>query len=447
MCRGLDLDRVLMPPPPQIPDSASSGALTLVLIGPDDQRRRAVADALSGCPIGAIREYSAYPADLDELPRILEQQCDVVIVDLDGDPEYALEVVESIYAFGGPTVIVCSAKANLELAVRCMRAGAREFLTLPLNPATIADALARISIRGTAAHPGRKTARKLFVFLGSKGGCGVTTIAANFAVALAQESQQSTLLIDLGLPLGDAALNLGMVTEYSTFNALENYARLDASFLSTLLARHTSGLSVLAAPGEFMPSEPSLEAIDRLLGVARQNFDYVVVDGGTRMDLKDAVFFDDNTNLYLVTQIGVTELRNANRMIGQHFASRGARLQVVVNRYTPQALLLDDKQVEKALTRQIDWKIPDDFATARRTQNTAIPLSMEDSSISRAIRRMARKACGLPEEDEKSHRSGLFGWARGAMKRSRPGRESREQENDGPPSIIAPALGGDHGKY
>ncbi|HXR39782.1 MAG TPA: hypothetical protein VN776_11840 [Terracidiphilus sp.] len=407
-----------------------------------------MAEALSGCPIGVIREYSSYPGDLDELPRMLEQQCDVVIVDLDSNPEYALEVVESIYAHGAATVIVCSAKANLELAVRCMRAGAREFLTLPLNPATIADALARISIRGSSAHPGRKTARKLFVFLGVKGGCGVTTIASNFAVSLAQESQQSTLLIDLGLPLGDAALNLGMVTEYSTFNAVENYARLDASFLSTLLARHTSGLSVLAAPGEFSPKEPNIEAIDRLLAVARQNFDYVVVDAGSRMDLKDAAFMDESAILYLITQIGVTELRNANRMIGQFFASRGAKLQTVVNRYTPQALLLDDKQVEKALTRSIDWKIPDDFATARRTQNSAIPLAMEDSSISRAIRRMARKACGLPEEDGKGQRSGLFGWAHRAMKRSRPSRGSREPEDDAPPSIIStPTLDPDHAKY
>jgi pilus assembly protein CpaE len=328
-----------------------------------------------------------------------------------------------------------------------MRAGAREFLTLPLNPATIADALARISIRGSSGHVGRKTARKLFVFLGAKGGCGVTTIAANFAVSLAQESQQSTLLIDLGLPLGDAALNLGMVTEYSTFNALENSSRLDASFLSTLLARHTSGLSILAAPSEFTSTEPPLVALDRLLAVARQNFDYVVVDGGTRIDLKDAAFFDEYTNLYLITQVGVTELRNSNRMIGQFFASRGPKLQVVVNRYASQVQLLDDKQIEKALTRSIDWKIPDDFATARRTQNSATPLAMEDSSISRAIRRMARKACGLPEESDKGARSGLFGWARGAMKRPRPGREEREDQDDRPPSIISvPRLGHDHAK-
>jgi len=402
------------------PDAPGPGLMSVLLIGPDHHRRRAVSEALAGCPIGLIREYTSYPADLDDLPRMLEQNCDVVIVDLDGDPEYSLQVVEAIYAFGAVTVIVCSAKANLELAVRCMRAGAREFLTLPLNPATLADALARISIRGASGQPARRTARKLFMFLGAKGGCGVTTIAANFAVSLAQESNQSTLLIDLGLPLGDAALNLGMVTEYSTFNALENSNRLDASFLSTLLARHTSGLSVLAAPAEFSPSQASLEAIDRLLAVARQAFDYIVIDAGTRMDLKDARFFDDSAILYMVTQVGVTELRNSNRMIGQYFASRGAKLQIVVNRYTPQALLFDDKAVEKALTRSIDWKVPDDYASARRTQNAATPLAMEDSPISRAIRRMARKACGLPEEDDKKARSGLFGWARRAMTKSRP---------------------------
>jgi len=424
-----------MPPFSQSSDSSGSGLLSVLLIGPDDQRRRAVSEALASCPVGMIREYKAYPADLDDLPRIVEHNCDVVIVDLDGDPEYALQVVESIYAYGSVTVIVCSAKANLELAVRCMRAGAREFLTLPLNPATLGDALARISIRGASSQSSRKTAKKLFVFLGAKGGCGVTTIAANFAVALAQESQQSTLLVDLGLPLGDAALNLGMVTEYSTFNALENTNRLDASFLSTLLARHTSGLSVLAAPHEFSPVQPSLEAVDKLLAVARQAFDYVVIDAGVRVELKDARFFDDSAILYLVGQVGVTELRNSNRMIGQYFASRGSKLQVVINRYTPQALLFDDKQVEKALTRSIDWKVPDDYASARRTQHAATPLAMEDSPISRAIRRMARKACGLPEEDDKKARSGLFGWARRAMSKPRTDDGSEDTEGDAPPRL------------
>jgi pilus assembly protein CpaE len=391
-------------------DTSGPRQVSIVLMGPDDKRRREIADALAGCPVGSIREFSAYPSDLDDLPRMLHPQCDVVIVDLDGDPEYALTIVESIFAYGSATAIVCSAQANLELAVRCMRAGAREFLTLPLNPSTLSDALGRISIRGSAVQPTRRTARKLFVFMGAKGGSGTTTVAANFAVSLAQESCQ-TLLIDLAVPLGDVAINLGMVTEYSTFNAFESHNRLDASFLSTLLARHPSGLSVLAAPTEF-PSSPILpEALDRLIAVARNNFDYVVVDAGTRIDLKDANFFDESTIVYLVTQVGVTELRNSNRIIGQFFSSRGSKLQIVINRYTPQALLFDDKQIEKALTRSIDWKIPDDYATARRTKNTATPIAMEDSPIARAIRRMARKACGLPEDDTKQG-AGMLGWAK-----------------------------------
>src|SRR5580658_2661470 len=434
----------------QVPDTPGPGLLSVLLIGPDEHRRREVAAALYGGPIGLIREHASYPANLNELPRMLERNCDVVVVDLDGDPEYALLVVEGVHATGTATVIVFSARANLELAVRCMRAGAREFLTLPLDPATVAAALARVSTRGPSSQPARRTARKVFVFLGAKGGCGVTTIAANFAVSVAQESNQSTLLIDLGLPLGDAALNLGMVTEYSTVNAVENPSRLDASFLSTLLAKHVSGLSVLAAPSEFSATEAPLEAIDTLLGVARQNFDYVIVDAGTRMDLKDAKFLDDSAVLYLVTQVGVTELRNSNRMIGRFFVSRGSRLQIVVNRYTPQSLLLDDRQVEKALTRSIDWKIPDDYATARRTQNAATPLAMEDSPISRAIRRMARKACSLPEEDERGQSAGLFGWAKRGFTRLRASdgtadtRDAREEP--GPALGSAPTLGANRAK-
>ena len=120
-------------------------------------------------------------------------------------------------------------------------------------------------MRLTAAPNARRTSRKTFVFLGTKGGCGVTTVAANFAVALAQESAQKTLLIDFGLPLGDVAINLGMATEYSTTNALMDATRLDANFLRSLLAKHTSGLHVLPAPGEFSLIPPPSESIDKLL--------------------------------------------------------------------------------------------------------------------------------------------------------------------------------------
>ena len=94
---------------------------------------------------------------------------------------------------------------------------------------------------------------------------------------------ESTLLIDLDLPLGDAALNLGIVAEYSTVNALQNASRLDSAFLSKLLVKHSSGVSVLAAPGKFPQINASNEDVDRLIAVARQDFDNVVVDMGSRL--------------------------------------------------------------------------------------------------------------------------------------------------------------------
>jgi pilus assembly protein CpaE len=392
--------------PVKITGSPDTVVMSVAIIDPDSQHRREVASALSEFQGTSVREYSSYPGDLDELPQMLEQRYDAVIIGLDSDPEYACDLVESLCAANSTTVMVYSAQTQLELAVRFMRAGAREFLILPLLRADIAGALARVSIRRSATARGRRGARKLFTFLGVKGGCGVTTIASNFAVALAQESGQRTLLIDFGLPLGDAALNLGMVTQYSTTNALQDCNRLDGNFFQSLLARHSSGLSVLAAPGEFAPVNAPHDAIDKLLAVARQSFDYVVVDAGSRLDLRDTAIFDDSACLYLIAQVGVTELRNANRLVTQFFSSRGQKLQIVLNRFTPHALLFDEKQISKALTRPAMWKIPDDFAAAQRTVSTATPVVLHDSPLARAIRQMARTACGLPAGPDK--KKGFF---------------------------------------
>jgi pilus assembly protein CpaE len=134
----------------------------------------------------------------------------------------------------------------------------------------------------------------------------------------------------------------------------------------------------------------------------------VVVDAGSRIDLRGTALFDDNASIYLITQVGVSELRNANRMISQFFSARERKLQVVLNRYTPQSLLFDEKQITKALTRPAAWKVPDDYAAARRTQNTAHPVALQDSPISRVIRQMARTACGLPATPEKKKGFSFF---------------------------------------
>jgi pilus assembly protein CpaE len=384
--------------------------MSIALIGPEAQRRKAVASALAAWPAGETREFSSYPPSLDDVPRLLEQNYDVIIIDLDSNPEYALDLVESICVNGQATVMIYSAKADSELLVRCMRAGAREFLTTPFAPGVMAEALVRASVRrptpravAVAAPPpqGKKTEGRFLVFMGAKGGAGVTTLACNYAVSLAQESGLKTLLIDLDLPFGSAAIDLGITAEYSTMNALQNSSRLDSSFFSRLVAKHSSGLFVLASPGKVTDTSYAKEDMDKMLEVARQEYDYVVVDAGCRLDLTTTPLFGKASTVYLVTQVGVPELRNSNVLITEFFSSGVPELEIVLNRYMPRSMGIDEEHITKALTRPAQWRIPCDYATTRRMQNLATPLAMEDTPISRAIRDMARAVCGLEPEGER----------------------------------------------
>jgi len=387
----------------------SAGSLSIAVISPDEQRRNEAINALGECQYGTIREFISYPPDLNDVSQMLGNNFDVIFVDLDSDPEYALDLVESICTLGLATAIVYSAQADPDLLVRCMRAGAREYLMLPFDKREMAEALVRASALRLAARPSKKTNGRLLVFLSAKGGSGATTLACNFAVSLAQESRQKTLLIDLNLPLGDAAINLGIKAEYSIVTAFQNSGRLDSQLLAGLLVEHSSGLFVLAAPSELAPTFVSADVIDKLLEVACRDFDYVVVDAGSRLDLQRKNLFDESATVYLVTQVGIPELRNSHRLIAQLSAKGSPKLEIVINRYNPRSQEIDEEHITKALTRPAQWKIPNNYVAARRMQNTAIPLTEQDSSISRAIRQMTRSVCGQSPISEKKNRFSLFG--------------------------------------
>jgi pilus assembly protein CpaE len=389
------------------PDALGNVTLSVALIGPTDAGRKALAVALASLHGSVTREYPYYP-EMDDVSRLLEAEYDVVIVELDSNPEYALELVENICGNSSVTVMVYSAQVYPEMLVRCMRAGAREFLTQPITAGTIAEAMVRASVRRPSYRSTKKPTGKLMVFVGAKGGSGVTTVASNFAVSLAQESGQNTALIDLNLPFGNAALDLGLTPQYSTANALLNSDRLDFNYLSTLLTKHASGLSVLAAPDKFATVQATDAAVERLLAVARQEFDYVVVDAGSRFDSISRALFEPGATVYLVLQVSITELRNANRLITELFKSNSVKLEVVLNRYSPRTLSIDEASITKALTLAPTWKIPGDYPAARSAQNTATPLALEDSPISRVIQQMSRSASGSQDVPEKKKRFNLF---------------------------------------
>lgn len=383
--------------------STGSDLLSVGVVGPDDIRRNEVVFALRGPQCAEAQQIAHYP-EMATMTRLIEMNYDVVIVDLDSNPELALDVVENVCAAGQSIVMVYSVGASSELMIRCMRAGAREFLNLPIQASSVAEAMVRASARKASTRPVKKAAGRMCVFWGAKGGSGVTTIATNFAIAAAQESNESVLLIDLDLPLGDAVLNLGLTPQYSTIDALQAYQRLDANFLNKLTLKHDSGISILAAPGKLVPAPFSVEAVDKLIQVARQEYDCVVVDSGSRFDLTGTMLFDPAANMYLVTQVSIPELRNSNRLVSDFFAAKAPKFEIVLNRADSSALGLGEEHVTKAITRKPNWKVPNDYSAVRDMQNNAVPLALSESKIAGVIRQMARAAFGLPEKQAKKKR-------------------------------------------
>ncbi len=123
----------------------SSGAkgMSVALIGPNDAHRQTVARALASADGRKVHEFIDYPATLSDLARMMETKFDVVLVDVDTDESYALQIISKLAELG-PAVMAYSARTDEDLLKSCMRAGARDFLPLPSEggPGSSATAVA-----------------------------------------------------------------------------------------------------------------------------------------------------------------------------------------------------------------------------------------------------------------------------------------------------------------
>jgi protein TonB len=118
---------------PQAEKSASNG-MSVALIGPNDAHRKIVARALAASNGRKVHEFIDYPGNLNDLAGMVEQNFDFVLVDVDTDESYALQIIEKLAEIGQP-VMAYSARTDQELLMSCMRAGARDFLPLPTENA------------------------------------------------------------------------------------------------------------------------------------------------------------------------------------------------------------------------------------------------------------------------------------------------------------------------
>jgi pilus assembly protein CpaE len=390
---------------------AHSG-LSIAVIGPDIERWDMLVEALRQTTAKTPQHFPGYLDNEEATRALLDSGFDAVLVDLDSNPDRALSTIGRICAMSPVPVMIYSERKDPELMLHCMRTGVREFLALPFDARIVRGALGRAVARNSPVPPRKKINCEMFVFFGSKGGAGVTTVACNFAVALAQDRSKRTLLIDLNIPLGDAALALGIDSKLSTVDALRNVDQLNPDALARFLTRHDSGLWVLAAPGCFPHVNFESQSIDRLLSVARLDFDYVVADAGSQLDLTEVPLFEQAAKMFMVTEVGIPELRNSNRLIIACPQQWSSKLEIVLNRYSRRTLGIGEAAIKKALTMRPRWRIPSDYNALRRSRIKSSALVLEDSPISEVIRKMAAASGGAMTLTAKKKRAGLFRWRR-----------------------------------
>ena len=121
-------------------DTIATTPLSVALIGPEERSRTLVAKALADTRRAVIREFNSYPPEPEHLRRLLAS-FDIVVLDLDSDPDLVLELVEETGPSDTAAIMVFSEKNDPKLAIRLMRAGTREYLLLPFERGAVAEAL------------------------------------------------------------------------------------------------------------------------------------------------------------------------------------------------------------------------------------------------------------------------------------------------------------------
>ncbi len=162
--------------------------------------------------------------------------------------------------------------------------------------------------------------------LGAKGGVGVSLIATNLGLLLAQRGQ--CLLLDLHPQTGADDLLLDLSPERSWADLLPVAEELTPRHLELAATLHPTGLRLLAAPQQ-PPAQP--EKVERLLRALSRSADWLLVDAPPPGDPLTAAALAACDALLLVTTPDPPALRAAHRLAEGLSAPLRARTALVLN--------------------------------------------------------------------------------------------------------------------
>jgi len=379
--------------------------LTAQVISYDEDFKRHVARLVRACgvPVGIVEGRSAEGIGPD-----------LVIVDIRSDASSGMAAIERLRASSATLgIFAVAAAAEPELILQAMRAGANEFF--PWNAAegspqarateeSFHGAVRKTAARREAASAGAKPPCVTHAFLGAKGGAGTTTVAVNCGVELARLTKRPTLVVDLKSCLGEVALFLGVRPRFTVLDAIENLHRLDKNFLAELVAKHKSGLDILAGSEQFdRPNAQDAPALEELLRVLAKTYDYVIIDAGNVINTTSTAALYAADTIFLVTNPDVPSIRNAQRLVDRvrQLGAGSERVKVLLNRVSDNHLIAP-KQIETALGYGIHHTFTSDYRTVSTALNSGVPLTMTNNSeIAGQFDNFTRHLVGMAAEEAK----------------------------------------------
>jgi pilus assembly protein CpaE len=233
--------------------------------------------------------------------------------------------------------------------------------------------------------------------------------ATNLASTFAKHEGKNTLLLDLDLQFGDAAIMLGLEPEKTIYDLVVAPGELDSEKLAGYTTRHGSGLDILPAPLRPEDAELVTEAkLARLLEVARESYDLIVVDTSPFFHGPMLATIDRTDELLLVCGLDVPTLKNVRLSLQtlELLAFPQNRIRVVLNRANSK-VGMKPGEVEGALEVKVRFELPSDGKVPLAVnRGTPLVLADDKADYSRAMREMAK---GLsPVEAAKVPKRRLF---------------------------------------
>lgn len=366
-------------------------ARRLLLVDPNSSSQATVKAALNA--LGSVQVVQTC-ADYNATIRAVEgTPCDLVMIVLDADIDRAVATIRQIHAVNPRAVILpASQSRDGGTILKALRAGALEFLPLPVDPDEATTVIARLLPDRTASADGKGT---MLTIIGSAGGVGCTTLAVNLACALTKAPGASVALVDLDLLLGCVDTLLDVMPEQNIVDVTSDIDRYDESLLKRALSQHESGVYVLPAPAAMEDaSRVEIGALRQLLTLMLRAFRYVIVDASKGFQETDFVAMELSDAVLLVTQLDVGSLRNGARLmqVFRQMDGMAEKVRVVVNRVGSDITTIGLKKAEETLGAPIGWQIPNvsDIVAAARTKGVPLETEAPKHRITRSINEIAR---------------------------------------------------------